>query len=208
MDHSSIESLEPRWAPARLVAGSLPAEFGATLETISPEEAESLILHLPQLDPLALSLVFPGNPIPQIPIAGELALGSVHTGAGTLVLSGSVNFGQSTVSGGTLSFSGGSFSAVGGGTLSLYRPGLFDQVATGGVVGGSVTFSILRPLGTTIGLTNAFPGAILSLPLPVDGQMADGGELTPALIDQSSVAGPAPIVGSRLVLGPSFALGL
>jgi hypothetical protein len=34
-----IEKLEPRWAPARLIAGPLPEEFGANL--VSPEELEA-----------------------------------------------------------------------------------------------------------------------------------------------------------------------
>jgi hypothetical protein len=37
MANSSIETLEPRWAPARLVAGPLPSGFGVDLTVYDPE---------------------------------------------------------------------------------------------------------------------------------------------------------------------------
>jgi hypothetical protein len=42
MAHSSIESLESRWAPAHLVAGPLPAEFGVDLSAYASELNESV----------------------------------------------------------------------------------------------------------------------------------------------------------------------
>jgi hypothetical protein len=49
MGHSSIETLEPRWAPARLVAGPLPAEFGVDLSASVPE-LEELVVGLAPLE--------------------------------------------------------------------------------------------------------------------------------------------------------------
>jgi hypothetical protein len=50
MSHSSIETLEPRWAPARLVAGPLPTEFGVDLPADVPE-LEELVVGLATIEP-------------------------------------------------------------------------------------------------------------------------------------------------------------
>ena len=46
---ASIEKLEPRWAPARLVAGPLPAEFGADLTDFSNDDEPFGALDVPKL---------------------------------------------------------------------------------------------------------------------------------------------------------------
>src|SRR5688572_23367776 len=200
MDHSSIELLEPRWSPARLVAGPLPTEFGATLSSISAEDAQNLVVQLPEIDPLHHEMIPPpsGGPFGQgtFPIADPI--GIVHTGAGTLVLSGSQLGGSTFVSGGSLS-------TVSGGTLSLYPPEFFNQTAItspGIILNGTITFS---HGGAVFGVADTVAGFRSTLTVDMAAQFAGGGELPPGVLDQLSVAGPKPI--SLGLLRPQFILG-
>src|SRR5687768_2753570 len=84
MDHSSIETLEPRWSPARLVGGPLPAEFGATLEPLSAGDAEFLVPNVEA--PLNLT-VTPKLSGQMVPADWETTGAVTKVGAGTLILS-------------------------------------------------------------------------------------------------------------------------
>jgi autotransporter-associated beta strand protein len=212
MDHSSIETLEPRWSPARLIAGPLPAEFGATLPSISAEEAQTLVVQLPEIDPLHHGMIPPpsGGPFTQGTIQINDPAGLVITGAGTLVLSGSQLGGSTFISGGTLSMgSGGSLSMGVGGSLSTgfggYPPQFFNQAvitSPGVILNGTITFS---HGGTVFGVADTVAGFRPTLTVDMAAQFVGGGELPPGVLDQLSVAGPKPI--SLGLLQPQFILG-
>ena len=182
MRHSSIESLEPRWAPARLVGGPLPAQFGATLEPVSAEGDQDLVSSdvgfVTEITPVS------GGQFNHIlvPVDWETSSGLVFTGAGTLDLSGS-NY-SGTISGGSLSLGGATLSVgwntylnpnaltISGGTLTIWS-------GSGGVV--SVSSSNL----TFIGVASRFVG---------------GGELPENVLLQLDVAGPT-------IPSPGYLLG-
>ena len=92
----TIEKLEPRWSPARLVAGPLPSEFGANL--VPPEEFDAEDMPEPEIV-LPVQIVDSSAPVvvefdPNVPDLEDAEYweelgGVVKLSAGTLVLNNS-----------------------------------------------------------------------------------------------------------------------
>lgn len=206
MCHSSIESLESRWAPARLVGGPLPAEFGASLEPLSAEEAQLLVPDvegsLPEIfGDLVITPVSSGqvNLIP-VPVDWEGTGGLVNTAAGTLTLSGNYL-------GGSLSIGNVSL----GGASSRFDFFYVEPISIGTISSGSVSFTgatvVARPVGSISYLgvsTPSYSGGTLMLsgssvimdlsmfvPIGVSSNFAGGGELPENVVLQLDVAGPS-----------------
>jgi hypothetical protein len=154
----AIEPLEPRWAPARLLGGPLPPQFGAQLSTALPEGVDAdalgvgigsvlslvkfgapLHLALPLSDLASTSLhLLHTIPFPDGLIGVELVTNSPADNAGdesgsgiNVSLSGSLTLSGGTIYGGSLNLGtyGGSITLVSGATLSLVNSGTLTLAA-------------------------------------------------------------------------------
>lgn len=163
MDHSSIETLEPRWSPARLVGGPLPAEFGAILDPLSAGDARFLVPNVEAPLDLTVTPKLSGQ-MNQIPVPADWEASSAVTkvGAGTLILSG-IDY-SGTISGGSFSLYGGTLVARSAGNLSssLVAP----TISSGGVL------LVSGASGSVISAASAFLGFGAPSTLTVSGELS------------------------------------
>jgi hypothetical protein len=170
---AGVEVLEQRWAPARLVAGPLPAEFGADLVQDGMEVVQLEIVSLEPIELVDVSdlILTPTAPVVETPIGVDELYG-----AELQVVGGSISLGTS---------SAGGLVRVGSGTLTVVGTSDFNGDA-------------LQLAGGTLRVTSDTPSIPLHLALteaqavtPTDFTIApadfSGGQLT--LTDNTLTAG-------------------
>jgi hypothetical protein len=200
----SLERLEPRWAPARLTGGALPAQFGVDLSALA-DEMDSLTEALPEL---AVNDLFSGSVmwlrVPQFTdtptwegtIRDRLATAGAGEGDAGSVLDGDgEHAGGGTTSGGTIEIVGGSLYAgsLNWGTRADFSSGAVIKVGGGSLTltGASLSYGAQLSVVTSVANLQTFE----QITQTVDAQW---------LQRRDVILNPTSINGGTLLLGDGF----